>query len=102
MVRAVNGEVTVRALPVEHELEVRRQRRIPGDDRMSRALMALLTQPRPRDLEHLLVAAAVRIVAIRAVLRHWRVLPQKRPTLLGVAAEARLVRRAREQQLGRR
>ena len=61
--------------------------------------MARVANPRHANLEKLRIAAAVRIVAIGAVLHHRRMFPQERPPALGMAGEAVLVH-TRLQQLG--
>src|SRR5215510_608026 len=60
--------------------------------------VALLAQARPRHLQHEVVHRAVRIVAIRAVLTHRRVLEQERTALLGMALVASVVGRCVAQQ----
>jgi len=67
-----------------------------GDARNGPAVagwMTLLAQTRPRHFEHLLLVAAVRIVAVGTTFRHRNVLPQERTTLRLVTLVARLVRR---------
>ena len=70
-----------------------------GGRRAVRRGMALLTQPRTRDLEQFLLVASVGVMAIRAVLDYRSVLVEERAALLGVTGEARLVYRSRMKQL---
>ena len=53
--------------------------------------MARVADPRHAYLEQLWIAAAMRIVAVGAVLHHRRMLPKKRPAPLGMAAQAILI-----------
>src|SRR5512146_1306205 len=98
MIRAVDVEVTVLAGAVVDEPHGRCVGGSSGRAAVGRG-MALLAKPRPRHLEHLLFSAAVWVVAVGAVLGDRHVLPEERAALLGVAAEAGLVRRARDEHL---
>ena len=61
--------------------------------------VALVAKPRRRHFQHALVDRAMRIVTVRAVLAHRRVLEQERSALLGMALVAIVVDRVRPQQL---
>src|SRR5581483_354696 len=92
VVRPVDVDVAVAARAAEHELQRAGIRPVrPG--RMPGLHVALLAQARPRELEHLVVVAAVGVVAVQAALRHRGVLPEERPALLGMAGVAGLVDR---------
>src|SRR5690242_21065646 len=97
MVRAVKVHVTVDAAFVVDESHRGRVGRL-GRRGAVRGRVTLLAEPRTRDLEQLLLVAAVRVVAVRAVLDNRSMLIQKRTALLSVAAEAGLIHRAREKQ----
>ncbi len=87
---AVNVEMAVNALTSANEACVH-----SGDATRLRWMrcwiVTLLAESRLGNLEQLFVRGAVRIVAVGAVLDDGRMLPEERPALLGVAAEARLV-----------
>ena len=61
--------------------------------------VALLAETRTRELEHLLLVAAVGVVAVGAALRDWDVLPEERATLLLVTLVARFADRRLDQEL---
>src|SRR3972149_4380173 len=61
--------------------------------RVRRDDVARLAQVRGLELQKRIVIGPVRVVAVRAVLPHRRVLPEERPPLLGVALVAGLVYR---------
>src|SRR5215471_20639996 len=80
IVRAVNLRVAVLARVRDHEPRPRIARlRVPAER------VALLAQPRPRHVEHVLIVGAVRIVAVEAILAYGRVVVEERPALLRVA-----------------
>ena len=55
--------------------------------------VALLTEAWGPQLEQSRVGGAVWLVAVRAALSYWCMLPEERPPLLGVALEAVIVDR---------
>src|ERR1700720_64274 len=63
-------------------------------------VMAGIANARHARLQQLRVARAVRLVAVRAVLHHRRVLPEEGTTPVGVAAQAVFVGRALNQLFG--
>ena len=65
---------------------------------MIRRGMALLAQPRARDLQHGIVDRAMGVMAVQAVLAHRRVFPQERSALLGVTLVTGVVDRGRSEQ----
>src|SRR5574337_198707 len=75
--------VAVDTAPVDDEsrsgLWIVWSRRVPGLD------VALLTEAGNPDLEEPLIGRAVRLVAVRTALNDGRMLPEKRPSFLGVA-----------------
>lgn len=58
---------------------------------MRRIRMAVLAQVGRPDLEEICTRRAVRIMTVGAVFAHWRMLPQERTALLGMASIAGLV-----------
>ena len=77
--------MTILALPAD---------RLDGQGPAGRAVterVAFRADSWPRNLEHELVHRAVRIVAIRAILAHRRVLEEERSALFGVALVASVV-----------
>src|SRR6476659_8049526 len=98
MVRPVDVEMAVGALASANETRVD-SGETAGLRRMRRRIVALLAEPRLRDLEQLLVGGAVRVVAVRAALDHRRMLPHERPALFGVAGVADLVDGAGDEEL---
>src|SRR5712691_7076553 len=106
MVRPVDGGVAVRARAPEDELGRRAGERfvapaVRGAGMDPLLVVALLTQPRLGDLQHLLVVGPVRVVAVGAALQDGRVLPEEGPTLLRMAGVAGIVERVLLQQRGR-
>src|SRR3990170_1140659 len=100
VIGAVDDRVAVVARPPDHEflgaaVPAVRSRRVLG------LRVALLAEPRPRQLQHRLVVRAVGIVAVRAALDHRLVAPEKGTPLLRVAGEARVVHRRLLEQGGR-
>src|SRR6476661_971291 len=92
VIRAVDIHVTRQAGLPQHELEgggipAVRPRGVLRRD------VTLLTEPRLRHLQHVLVIRAVRVVAVGAALDLGRVIPQEGPALLGMAPEAGVVER---------
>src|SRR5215468_411160 len=87
-VRTMVLRVAVLALAVEcvDRLRISRIAGVPG-----KIGVALLAQPRPRDLQQEVVDRAVRIVAVQAVLAHRGMLPQERAALLCVTFVAIVV-----------
>src|SRR6266508_430134 len=72
-----------------------------GSRRVLRLRVALLAEPRPRQLQQRLVVRAVRVVAVRAALDHRLVAPEEGPALLRVAREAGVVEGRLLEQGGR-
>src|SRR5436190_1962221 len=60
-------------------------------------IVARVADPWHAHFKQLRIAAAMGIMAIRAVLHHWRMLPKERPPALGVATQTVLVRRGLNQ-----
>ena len=85
--------MAVRASPVEvfDRLQRLRLRRVAARD------VARVANPRHANLQKLRIAAAVRIVAVCAILHHRGMLPQERPAALGVAVKTVLVHRRLEE-----
>src|SRR5689334_9930365 len=97
VIRAVDVHVTRQAGLPQHELE--RGGIPPVRSRgVLRRHVTLLTQPRLRHLQHVLVIRAMRVVAVGAALDLRRVIPQEGPALLGVAPEAGVIERRLIQQ----
>jgi len=92
MIRAVDTRVAVDTRPTEHPVAlIHRNGVVVVDGRwVARGDVAALTQHRHAHDEHAIVRRAVRVVARRTVLFHWRVFPQHRATHLGMAAHATL------------
>src|SRR5690242_14261550 len=97
VIRAVDVHVTRQAGLSQYELE--RGGIPPVRSRgVLRRDVTLLTQPRLRHLQHVLVIRAMRVVAVGAALDLRRVIPQEGPALLGVAPEAGVIERRLIQQ----
>ena len=62
-----------------------------GSRGMPARIMALLAQPRCTNPQHAHVIAPMSIMAVQTTFAHGRVLPEKWPSLLSVAAVAVLV-----------
>jgi len=81
MVRPVNRRVAVGTAAVEvlDGAEGLRLRGMPAGN------MACVADPRHSDFEQLRIAAAVRVMAVGAILHDRRMFPKKRPATLSVA-----------------
>src|SRR5258706_8937661 len=67
---------------------------------MLAAVVAVVADARHANLQQLRVVAAVRLVAVRAVLEHWRVLPQEGTSAFRVATQAVFIRGALDELPG--
>ena len=68
--------------------------------RMTRGDVARIANARHARLQQLRVAGAVRFMAVRAVLHHWRVLPHEGTAAFGVATQTVFVGGALDELLG--
>ena len=94
-IRPVNFSVTVLARAV-NRLD---RRRIAGGSVSDAASVTLGAEPGTLDLQHVLVAGAVRIMTVQAVVADRLMLPEEGAALVGMALVASLVDRGFAQQL---
>lgn len=87
-VRTVNLRVAINAAAVDRK----NRHRVARIGRMSSCrVMTALAQPRPRDLQQIVVDGAVRIMTVQAVFDHRRMLPEERTALFRMALEAYVI-----------
>src|SRR5262245_14332749 len=84
--------MTVVARASHHELLLSSDRAV-RPRHVPRLRVTLLAEPWLGQLQHGIVVGPVRVVTVRAALHHRLVTPEKRPTLLRMAGEARVVQR---------